>query len=137
MSEIGSPGWLRIPASYFTEPTGTLGVLEMGKHFQFEVRRVFWVFGVPGANVERGNHAHKELRQVLFCAKGSCVIDLENVSGVRETVKLVERGDALLLDGPVWRTRREFTTDCSIVVLCDREYWRDQVLHDRSEFKSS
>jgi hypothetical protein len=125
------PGWYRIPANYFVEASGTLGVLEVGKHLPFEVRRVFWVFGVPGRTVTRGNHAHKELHQVMFCAAGTCVLDLVGVSGVRESVKLEAGEDALFVDGPVWRTMRDFTADCSLVVLCDREYWRDEVLRER------
>lgn len=126
--------WYRIPATYVDESTGTLGVLEVDRHLPFVVRRVFWVFGVPDQDVMRGDHAHAELKQVLFCAKGRCLIDLESPSGAGETVELAEHGPALFLDGPVWRTMREFSPDCAMMVLCDREYSLDRVVRDRSEF---
>lgn len=126
--------WYLIPATYMDAPSGTLGVLELGEHVPFEVRRVFWVFGVPNADVCRGDHAHESLQQVLFCAKGRCIVDLESKSGSGESVELEEHGPALFLNGPVWRTMREFSDDCCLMVLCDREYSRDRVLRNRVEF---
>lgn len=126
--------WYLIEANYVDEASGSLGVLECGKHLPFEVRRVFWVFGVPDAETMRGDHAHGELQQVLFCAQGSCTIDLEAPDGRRESVPLTQHGRALFLNGPVWRTMRGFTRDCALMVLCDREYSRDRVVRDRAEF---
>lgn len=126
--------WYLIPPTYVDELTGTLGVLEFGEHVPFEVRRVFWVLGVPGPEVSRGDHAHEALRQVLFCAKGRCIVDLESKSGAKESIELKEHGPSLFLNGPVWRTMRAFSDDCSLMVLCDREYSRDRVLRDRAAF---
>lgn len=129
--------WYSIAATYVDEPTGTLGVMEFGRHIPFEVRRVFWVFGVPDPTLLRGDHAHEELQQVLFCARGRCLIDLQSRDGRTETLELREHGPALYLNGPVWRTMREFSEDCSMMVLCDREYSRDKVVRNRDEFFAS
>lgn len=126
--------WHTIEIDRFPEATGALSVLEFGKHIPFEVRRVFWVAGVPSPDLERGAHSHEELQQVLFCAKGRCDIDLESRDGATATFTLSEDGPALYLDGPVWRTMRGFSADCSLMVLCDREYARDRVIRDRAEF---
>ena len=126
--------WFLVDIDRFPEPTGSLSVLEFGKHVPFEVRRVFWVSNVPSGDLARGAHAHKELKQVLFCAKGRCEIDLETSKGETATFTLSETGSALYLDGPVWRTMRAFTPDCCLMVLCDREYSRDTVLRDYAEF---
>lgn len=128
--------WYIIDIDRFAEASGSLSVLEFDKHIPFVVKRVFWVSNVPSSHLERGAHAHAELRQVLFCAKGSCEIDLENRAGERTTFSLSEDGGALYLDGPVWRTMRNFSPDCSLMVLCDREYAVDRVLRGHAEFLS-
>ncbi len=128
--------WYSITIDRFSEETGTLSVLEYGKHIPFAVKRVFWVDNVPSDLIARGGHAHAELQQVIFCSNGTCKIDLESVSGAKETVSLMSTGPALYLDGPVWRTMRNFSADCSLIVLCDREYHLDQVIRDYQEFRS-
>jgi len=138
MTEIvQSEDWYCIAVDRVPAETGTLSVLEFGKHIPFVVKRVFWVGDVPSASVVRGAHAHAELEQVIFCSSGACKIDLESQSGAKETIALVSSGPALYLNGPVWRAMREFSADCCLVVLCDREYHLDQVIRDYRKFRSS
>lgn len=131
---MSARGWERIDPAYFREDSGTLGVVEAGAGLPFAVQRVFWLFGVPGEEVRRGDHAHAELRQVLVCVRGRCRIDLEARNGERETVELAEGGPGLLLDGPVWRTMHHFSADAALMVLCDRTYAEDRVIRSRAEF---
>lgn len=126
--------WRPINIDRFTESTGTLSVLEHGEHLPFEVKRVFWVAGVPTPETRRGAHAHRELRQVLFAVSGQCQLDLEDTTGQKAAVILEAGGEGLYLEGPVWRTMHGFSRDCSLMVLCDREYRLDHVVRDRAEF---
>lgn len=87
--------------------------------------------------MRRGAHAHVELQQVLFAVSGHCQIDLESVRGEQETVALARDGDALFLDGTVWRTMHSFSADCVLIVLCDRDYASDHVVRSREEFLKS
>lgn len=134
MPDTAHPGWYRIELAYHDEPSGTLGVVEQGNGLPFAVQRVFWLFGMPDAATMRGDHAHEALQQVLFCARGSCTISVENREGTREEIELAEHGPGLWLDGPVWRTMRHFSPDCALMVLCDRPYAEDRVVRDRAEF---
>ena len=133
---VQTEDWYSIEIDRFAEETGMLSVLEYGKHIPFAVKRVFWVGNVPSNSIARGGHAHAELKQVIFCSNGSCNIDLENVSGAKETILLADTGSALYVNGPVWRTMRDFSSDCSMIVLCDREYHLDQVIRDYQKFRS-
>ena len=88
MPETAHPGWYRIELAYHDEPSGTLGVVELGNGLPFAVQRVFWLFGMPDAATMRGDHTHEALQQVLFCARGSCTISVENREGTREEIEL-------------------------------------------------
>ena len=122
--------WKLVDVPRFPEPTGLLSVVEIGSHFDFPVRRVFWVSHVVAPHAVRGEHAHGELKQLLFCPTGRCTIKLESKAGERADLTLAHDGPALLLNGSVWRSMTDFTADACMMVLCDREYALDQVIED-------
>lgn len=126
--------WYEIAIVRYHQDTGVLSVLEYDHQIPFDVKRVFWVHSVPNSSVERGAHAHKELSQVIYCAQGSCQIELESQTGKKEIFELSKDSDALFVDGQVWRTMRNFTPDCSLMVLCDRQYNVDRVITDYEAF---
>jgi hypothetical protein len=128
--------WYSIEIDHFPDGSGSLSVVEFGKHFDFAIRRVFWVSQVVDDIAVRGGHAHEALSQVLFCAKGHCKITLEGRTGSTAVFELSERGPALYVNGPVWRTMSHFSNDCCLMVLCDREYALDTVIRSYPEFLS-
>lgn len=113
------------------DPRGALSVLELGEQAPFEVRRIFWVHSVSDFNVVRGRHAHRDLQQLIVACSGSCVLLLEDDVGKIERIELSKDGPYVLVDGPVWRTMTSFSADCSLLVLCDREYKYDEVIRSR------
>jgi len=57
------------------DPRGNLSVIEGSKHIPFDIRRVYYLYDVPGG-AERGGHAHKNLSQLIVAISGSFDIDL-------------------------------------------------------------
>ena len=53
----------------FIEPDGNLVPIESNKDIPFEVKRIFYVFGVHDQN-DRGKHSHYKTKQVLICVNG-------------------------------------------------------------------
>ena len=56
---------------------GALIALEENKNIPFEVKRVYFMYDTK-KGVHRGFHAHKTLRQILFCPCGACTIMLDS-----------------------------------------------------------
>ena len=52
------------------DPRGNLTFIEGGRHVPFDIRRVYYLYDVPGG-ADRGGHAHKQLRQLIVAASGS------------------------------------------------------------------
>ena len=46
------------------DPRGNLTVAESMKNVPFDIKRVYWVYDVPGGEC-RGGHAHKKLKQMV------------------------------------------------------------------------
>ena len=124
--------WELKEVSYFHEETGTLSVIEYGQSIEFEVKRVFTLNRFTKNSI-RGNHAHKELKQLIVCSSGSFDIELDD-GKIKETITLSDNGKCLFLRGMVWRVMRNFTKDCVITVLCDREYIFDSVINCYDQF---
>ena len=56
---------------------GTLSVFEGSHDVPFDIKRIYYIHGAP-KGTHRGGHAHKALRQVLWCPYGSIRIRLDN-----------------------------------------------------------
>lgn len=111
---------------------GELISLEALKSIPFEIKRVYYIFNVP-QGISRGFHAHKELRQLMICMSGGCTIRLDNGSETTE-VPLDSPKKALLLESGIWREMADFSKDCVLVVIADREYDESDYIRDYDSF---
>ncbi len=53
-----------------SERSGSLTSLENSKEIPFDVKRIFYLYDIPGGE-NRGGHAHKECHQMLVAASGA------------------------------------------------------------------
>ncbi len=127
--------WNIFQHSLIAEKTGTLGVLEQENPINFNIKRIFYLKDLK-SDVVRGKHSHKELKQILVCLNGTFSIDLDNTYE-KLTLDMKDNQDCLYLDGKVWRRMYNFSNDCIILVLCDREYKFDEVVRNYSEFENN
>ena len=58
-------------------PAGNITIIQNGEHQPFNVRRVYYLYDVPGGS-DRGGHAHKELYQLIVAASGSFDVILDD-----------------------------------------------------------
>lgn len=60
-----------------SEPRGNLSVIEGGKHIPFEIRRVYYLYDVPGGSARAG-HGHYKLEQLIIAMSGSFDVILDD-----------------------------------------------------------
>ena len=116
----------------FHNEVGSLSFLEAEGHIPFPVRRVYYIYNVPG-EARRGFHAHKDLQQVLICIHGSCKILMDNGTE-KETVLLDNPGEGLLIENTIWREMYNFSPGAVLLVLASRHYEPADYIHDYNEF---
>lgn len=85
-----------------TLSSGNLLFFETGTDIDFEIKRVYYIVNVP-KNIRRGAHAHKQLKQILFCPFGSIDISLDNGSGDKSVITLSSPDKAIILMPCIWR----------------------------------
>ncbi len=124
--------WALTSIDHIQDDRGNLSVAEFGKHFDFRIERIFYLSNI-GQNEQRGNHAHEELNQFILCVSGSFDIELDN-GKFKNNYTMSNNGTGLFVDGLVWRTMTNFTSDAVMIVLCDRVYNDDIVIRDYEEY---
>lgn len=104
----------------FADERGTLVAVEACKDIPFEIRRVFYVFGVD-QNVKRAVHAHRSTEQVLVCIRGSLKCHLDNGREKTE-LKLDNPNMGLYIKRKTWIELTCFSPDCILLVLASSGY---------------
>jgi len=111
---------------------GGLSVIEEGKDFPFSIKRIYYIHGAKG-HVTRGNHAHKKLKQLLFCPYGNVKVCLDNGSEKKE-VALDAPEKGLIIMPCLWRSI-EYVEDNSVLCVAASEcYNEDDYIRDYAEF---
>ena len=113
---------------------GLLIAVEAIKDVPFEIKRIYYITGAD-KGIRRGYHAHKELKQVLICAKGSCTIFLDDGSETADVV-LDKPNVGLLIDRPMWREMYDFSEDAVLLVLVSDYYTEDDYIRSYDDFIS-
>lgn len=111
---------------------GSLTVVENGKTIPFNVRRVYYLYDVPGG-AERGAHAHKSLKQLIIAASGSFSITL-NDGNVKRTYTLNRPYQGLLVQSGIWRELDDFSSGAVCLVLASEKYDACDYIHDYNDF---
>lgn len=111
---------------------GSLIALEANKNIPFDIKRVYYIFGTKD-NVQRGFHAHKQLKQVAICLNGSCKILLDD-GNEKNTILLDKPEKGLVIRKMIWRKLFDFTEDCILIVLASELYDENDYIRNYEEF---
>jgi dTDP-4-dehydrorhamnose 3,5-epimerase-like enzyme len=111
---------------------GSLIAIEDGYNAPFNIKRVYYIFDTK-EGVERGFHAHINLKQMAIVVKGSCTFVLDN--GItREEIELNNPNQGLLIEGLIWREMKNFSPDCVLVVLASEHYDESDYIRNYDKF---
>lgn len=111
---------------------GNISVVENGRTIPFKVKRVYYLYDVPGGE-SRGGHAHKDLRQLIVAASGSFDVKLDD--GVLKRTFTINRPyQGLLVVPGIWREIDNFSSGSVCLVLASMEYLAEDYIRDYDEF---
>lgn len=112
--------------------SGNITVVENFRHIPFEIRRVYYLYDVPGGG-ERGGHAHKELKQLIVAASG-CFDVVLNDGKNKKVVELNRPYYGLYVVPGIWRELINFSSGAICLVLASEKYFKEDYLRDYSDF---
>jgi hypothetical protein len=116
----------------FVDPRGNLTFIEGGGHIPFEIKRIYYLYDVPGGS-DRGQHAHKKLQQFVIAMSGSFDICLSD--GDRKRRFHLNRSYYGLYVCPMmWRTIDNFSSGSVCLVLASEPYDSSDYIRSYDEF---
>jgi len=102
-----------------TDARGSLTVIE--KVLPFEIKRVFYIYGVGDASLVRGGHRHIKTIQALVSVSGKCSVFTDDGSK-KEKFELDSPHKCLILEPRDWHTMSGFTSDSVLLVMASEYY---------------
>jgi len=106
---------------------------ELSALVPFEVKRVYYSYDTQPGSV-RGNHAHKNLCQLVICVSGAFTFVCEMPDGTRTEHRMDWPNKGLIVEGMVWREIKEFSKDSVMLVLASEHYNEADYIRDHDEF---
>src|SRR6478735_4763195 len=112
---------------------GNLSFLQSHKEVPFDIKRVYWIYDVPGGEM-RGGHAYKNLNEVIIALSGSYDVVLHD--GEKEYRYHLNRSYyGLYVPKMMWRHIENFSTNSLALILTDDLYKEDEYIRDFDAFK--
>jgi len=111
---------------------GDISVVENRETVPFDVKRVYYLYDVPGG-ASRGGHAHKELYQLIIAASGCFTVTLDD-GKVKRSITLNRPYQGLLVKPGIWRTLDDFSSGSVCMVLASEKYNPDDYIRDYNDF---
>lgn len=114
------------------DPRGNLTFIEGNRHVPFDIKRVFYLYDVPGG-ADRGGHALKTCQQFLIAMSGSFDVILKD--GKRENRIHLNRSYYGLLIAPmIWREMDNFSSGSVCLVVASENYDATNYIREFGEF---
>jgi dTDP-4-dehydrorhamnose 3,5-epimerase-like enzyme len=122
----------RIDLPKMADPRGNLTFIEATRHIPFEIKRVFYLYDVPGG-AERAGHALKSCHQFLIAMSGS--FDVIAYDGKeKQRIHLNRSYNGLHIPPMIWREMDNFSSGSVCLALASEFYEPDGYYRDYNEY---
>lgn len=116
-----------------SDPRGNLTFIENERHIPFSIKRVYYLYDVPGGE-SRAGHGHRELEQLIIAASGSFTVTVDDGYSRREFY-LNRSYLGLYLPKMVWRDIDNFSSSSVCFVLASDFYDESDYFRDYEDFR--
>ena len=114
------------------DPRGNLTFVESGHHIPFDIKRVYYLYDVPGG-ATRAAHGHRNLSQVMIAMSGSFDVTLDDGRS-RRKFHLNRSYFGLHIRPMIWRDLDNFSSGSVCMVLASEWYDEADYFRDYKQF---
>jgi hypothetical protein len=115
-----------------TDPRGNLTFIEGNRHIPFDIRRIYYLYDVPGGG-ERGGHAHKDLCQLIIAISGTFDVILSDGRD-KKRFHLNRSFQGLYVCPMLWRELDNFSSGSVCLVLASNVYDESDYYRNYEEY---
>ncbi len=115
-----------------TDPRGNLTFIEGTRHVPFEIKRVYYLYDVPGG-ATRAGHGHKTLAQLMIAMSGSFDVELDD-GRAKKKYHLNRSHYGLYVSPMIWREIDNFSSGSVCMVLASELFQESDYYREYSEF---
>lgn len=127
---INMPKIIELPQ--IKDNRGNLCVIEPFKAIPFDIKRVYYLYDVPGGS-ERGGHAHKALEQFIIAISGS--FDVITDDGAKKECYHLNRSYyGLHIPKLIWRELNNFSSGSVCLVVASLPYDEKDYIRNYDDF---
>jgi len=112
---------------------GNLSFIEENNHIPFTIKRVYWIYDVPGGQ-KRGGHAFKNADEFIVALSGSFDVVLDNGYELK-TINLNRSYYGIYIPRMNWRSLENFSTNSLCLVLSSELYNSEDYIRDYEQYK--
>lgn len=116
----------------FLDSRGNLSFVEQQKHVPFAIKRIYWIYDVPGGE-QRWGRAFKECEEFIISLSGSFDVILDD-GQQKHTYTLNRSYYGLYIPKGMWRVLDNFSTNSVALVMASTYYDENDYIRDYEEF---
>jgi uncharacterized RmlC-like cupin family protein len=117
----------------FLDSRGNLSFIEEDTHLPFKIKRVYWIYDVPGGE-HRGGHAFMNTEELIVALSGSFDVVLND--GQEEYRFALNRSYyGIFVPTMIWRMLENFSTNSLALIIASTDYNVTDYIRDFEEFK--
>ena len=114
------------------DPRGNLTFIEEDNHIPFEIKRVYWIYDVPGGQC-RGGHAFKKQQEFIVALSGSFDVKVDD-GKQKQTFSLNRSYYGLYIPNGLWREMNNFSTNSLAMVLSSTFYNEEDYIREYQNY---
>jgi len=115
-----------------TDQRGNLSFVESLNHIPFDIKRVYWIYDVPGGE-KRGGHAFKEQQEVVIALSGSFDVIIDD--GNKQFIYNLNRSyKGIYIPNGFWREINNFSTNSVALILSSTYYDKKDYIRNYNKF---
>lgn len=112
---------------------GNLTFVEEENHIPFKIKRVYWIYDVPGGQI-RGGHAFVEQQEFIVALSGSFDV-VVNDGKEKQAFPLNRSYYGLYILNGLWRHMENFSTNSVALVLSSTYFHENDYIRNFEDYK--